>query len=347
MFFEALAKSDAIALESDPSTWLNHSYEKVILSPQNFSNNYKDGFYTSLFNLEHPNELLIRSAIRQDNRMLNGYLYRKNSQLDNFEEETYLDMFIYQAGRKQNKPVISLEDLEEAEYLTTKASTNAYKKKMDAWLTEIYEKESPYLLQENTYRERNLALLDSIGEASNTPYFREHMLFIRNDNMVNVLDSIIQNKSVFAGVGAAHLPGERGMLKSLRDKGYSVKALLSEQTKNGQEQKQKIEDYIAPPIFKEYSTADGFITMNSFSDLKDFFYNGQKFSVSPDMTNGAFLTISRFNLLEFLPSEDNITLERLENFLFEDIPVDIISKKIITSPFPGLSVLNKTKKGDY
>ena len=147
MFFEALAKSDAIALESDPSTWLNHSYEKVILSPQNFSNNYKDGFYTSLFNLEHPNKLLIRSAIRQDNRMLNGYLYRKNSQLDNFEEETYLDMFIYQAGRKQNKPVISLEDLEEAEYLTTKASTNAYKKKMDAWLTEIYEKESPYLLK--------------------------------------------------------------------------------------------------------------------------------------------------------------------------------------------------------
>jgi len=44
VFFEALAKSDAIALESDPSTWLNHSYEKVILSPQNFSNNYKDGF---------------------------------------------------------------------------------------------------------------------------------------------------------------------------------------------------------------------------------------------------------------------------------------------------------------
>lgn len=347
VFFEALEKSEAIALESDPSTWLDHSYKTAILSPQNFSSNYKDGFYTSLFNLEHPDELLIRGAIRQDNRMLNGYLYRKNSQLDNFEEETYLDMFIYQAGKKQNKSIISLEDLEEAEYLTTKASTNAYKKKMDPWLTEVYEKESPYLLQENTYRERNLALLDSIGEASNTPYFREHMLFIRNDNMVKVLDSIIQNKSVFAGVGAAHLPGKRGMLKSLRDKGYTVKALLSEQTKNGQEQKQKIEDFIAPPSLKEYTTADGFITMNSFNDLKDFFYNGQKFSVSPDMTNGAFLTISRFNLLEFLPSEDNITLERLENFLFEDIPGDIISKKIITSPFPGLSVLNKTKKGDY
>ena len=129
VFFEALEKSEAIALESDPSTWLDHSYKTAILSPQNFSSNYKDGFYTSLFNLEHPDELLIRGAIRQDNRMLNGYLYRKNSQLDNFEEETYLDMFIYQAGKKQNKSIISLEYLEEAEYLTAKASTNAYKKK--------------------------------------------------------------------------------------------------------------------------------------------------------------------------------------------------------------------------
>ncbi|WP_241148032.1 TraB/GumN family protein [Lacinutrix jangbogonensis] len=347
VFFDALAKSDVIALESDPSTWLDHSYETVILSPQNFSGNYKDGFYSSKFSLKHPDELLIRGAIRQDNRMLNGYLYRKSSRSDNFEEETYLDLFIYQAGKKKNKPIVSLEDIEEAEYLTTKASTNAYKKKIDPWLTEIYEKKSPYLLQENTYRERNLALLDSIGEASNTAYFRENMLYIRNDNMVKVLDSIIQNQSVFAGVGAAHLPGERGMLKSLKNKGYTVKALLSDQTLNGQTKKQSIEDFIAPPALKEYTTADGFLTMNSFSDLKEFFYNGQKFSVSPDMTNGAFLTISRFNLFDYLPSEDDITLDRLDNFLFEDIPGDIISKEKITTPFPGLSILNKTKKGDY
>ena len=347
VFFEALAKSEVIALESDPSTWLDHSYGTTILAPQNTSRNYRDGFYSSHFSLKHPDELLIRSAIRQDNRMLNGYLYRKNSRSDNFEEETYLDMFIYQAGKKKNKPIVSLEDLEEAEYLTTKARTNARKKKIDPWLTEIYEKETPYLLQENTYRERNLALLDSIGEASNTQYFRENMLYIRNDNMVKVLDSVIQNQSVFAGVGAAHLPGNRGMLKSLRDKGYTVKALLSEQTQNGQTKKQALENFVAAPVLKNYATADGFLTMKSFSDLKEFYYNGQKFSVSPDMTNGAFLTISRFNLFDYLPCEDDITLDRIENFLFEDIPGDIISKEKITTPFPGLSILNKTKKGDY
>jgi len=81
VFFDALASSESVALESDPSTWLEHSYENTIISPQNFSNAYRKGFYTALFNFEHAKELMIRSAIRQDNRMINGYLYRKNSQL--------------------------------------------------------------------------------------------------------------------------------------------------------------------------------------------------------------------------------------------------------------------------
>ncbi|WP_044404900.1 TraB/GumN family protein [Lacinutrix sp. Hel_I_90] len=347
VFFEALAKSESIALESDPSTWLEHSYNNAVVSPQNIANTYDKGFYSALFNFDHPEELMVRSAIRQDNRMINGYLYRKNSQADNFEEETYLDMFIYQAGKKKNKPIISLEDLNEAEYLTTMASANTYKKKIDPWLTEIYEKESPYILQENTYRDRNLSLLDSIGEASNTDFFREHMLYKRNDNMVTVLDTLIQKQSVFAGVGAAHLPGEQGLLNALRKKGYTVNALTSKQTQKGQEAKQNIEDFIAVPEMKRHTTADGFLSLKSFTELREFYYNGQKFIVSPDMTNGAYLTINRFNLYEYLPSEQEITLERLENFLFEDIPGDIISKEQLSSPFPGLSVLNKTKKGDY
>lgn len=347
VFFDALEKSESIALESDPSTWLDHNYENTIVAPQNMSNSYRQAFYTALFSFKKPEELMIRGTIRSDNRMINGYLYRKDSRADNFEEETYLDMFIYQAGKKKNKPIISLEDLDEAQYLTSKARTNAYKKKMDPWLADIYEKESPFIVQENTYRERNLALLDSIGEASNTTFFRENMLYIRNSNMVTVLDSIAHDKSVFAGVGAAHLPGEKGMLNLLRQKGYTVKPLTSNQTQKAQNDKQKIEDFIAKPQLKTVTTQDNFLTLTSFTNLKTFFYNGNKFNVSPDMTNGAYLTISRFNLYDYLPSEKTISIDRLENFLFEDIPGDIITKTKITSPFPGLSILNKTKKGDY
>jgi len=347
VFFEALENSESIALESDPSTWLEHNYETLSLVPQNFSSGYNKSFYSSLFKMKPPEELVIRRIIRSDNNMINGYLYRKQSDLDNFEEETYLDMFIYQAGKKKNKPIISLEDLEEAQYLTSKASKNAYKKNPDPWLAELYEKENPYLLQENTYRERNLDRLDSIGHASNTEFFREHMLYKRNSNMVSVLDSVSRKKSVFAGVGAAHLPGKKGMLNLLREKGYTVKPLLSKRTKKGKETKQALESFVAIPNLKTYTTPDNFITIKSFTDLKEFYYGGQKFIIAPDMTNGAYLAISRFNTFEYLPNDKTISLDRLDNFLFEDIPGDIISKTTIKTPFPCISVLNKTKKGDF
>ena len=37
-------------------------------------------------------------------------------------------MFIYQAGKKQEKDIVGLEDFKESRYLTTKASYNPVKK---------------------------------------------------------------------------------------------------------------------------------------------------------------------------------------------------------------------------
>ena len=348
VFFEALDKSEIVALESDPSSWLPFNYQTLTLSPQNYSyRNYDKNFYSNLMGIEHPEEVEIRGSIRADNRMINGYLYRKDGYSDNFEEETYLDMFIYQAGKKKGKDVYSLEDLEESRFLVGKAQHNATKPKIDPWLQKIYEKESPYLLQENTYRDRNLKLLDSIGEATNTEFFREHMLYKRNANMVHVMDSLMQSKTVFAGVGAAHLPGSKGMLEMFRNKGYTVKPLLSKQTEVGKAKKDAIEDYILPEKTTLNSTPDHFISINTFTKLYEFAYGSQKYYISPDMTNGAYLTINRFNSFNYLPHEKDITLERLNDFLFEDIPGDIIKKEKITSPYPGISILNKTKKGDY
>jgi hypothetical protein len=107
---------------------------------------------------------------------LNGCLYRKNGASYNFEEETYLDMFIFQAGKKAGKPIISLENFKESQYLTSKAATNPAKKEIDKWLEERLEKENRYTIHENVYRNRTISLLDSIGKAINTEYFRKNML---------------------------------------------------------------------------------------------------------------------------------------------------------------------------
>jgi len=347
VFYSALNESDCIALESDPKTWPGFNYD-MMLNEMTFLNNYRNGFYTNLFKLSHPEEMAIRASVRMDNGAVNAYLYRKSNASDNFEEETYLDMFIYQAGKKNGKEIYGLEDLAESRYLTTKAAYNANKKDLDPWLQKLYAKENPYLIQENLYRDRNLDLLDSIGAGVNTEFYRENMLFIRNENMVNSLVKLMPKKSVFAGVGAAHLPGEKGMINMLRQRGYTVKALTSEQTDFSKNEKTKLDSLFVAPELKVHKTPDGFLGLNSYDELREFSYAGQKYYLDPDMTNGAYLTVNRISRFMYLPNEkDNMTLQDIDDLLYEDIPGDIVKKETLSNPYPGISIVNKTKKGEF
>ena len=346
VFFKALAEAETVALESDPTTWLAHNYESMS-SASSRSYGSEQNFYNRSFNPQFSKKDIVRRIIRFDNRIINGYLYRKQAGADDFEEETYLDMFIYQAGKKNNKPIISLEDIEESRYLTSRAAYNVQKKKPDEWIQKKFKNKNRYTLQEDVYRDRNIDLLDSIGAAMNTEFFREHMLYKRNENMVIVMDSLMQHKTVFAGVGAAHLAGEKGMLQMLEERGYTVKSLTSEQTDFALKAKTTLEDLQVKPYLNTYSTPDGFITIKTFDELREFVYKDQKFYLAPDMTNGAYLTITRLNTYDQFPNEEKITLEEIDPLLYEDIPGDIISKTPLTTPFPGFSIVNKTKKGDY
>ena len=347
VFYKALEESDCIALESDPTTWPGFNYE-MMLSQMAAYSNYNNEFYTNLFKLTHPEEMTIRGSVRMDNNAVNAYLYRKSSSSDNFEEETYLDMFIFQAGKKNNKDIYALEDLAESRYLTTKAAYNANKKELDTWVQKLYAKENPYLIQENLYRDRNLDLLDSIGAGVNTEFYRENMLYIRNENMVVALAELMPTKSVFAGVGAAHLPGEQGMINMLRKKGYTVKALTSDQTDYSKTEKTKLDSLFVNPELKMQTSPDGFMSLNTYDKLREFSYGGQKYYLDPDMTNGAYLTINRISRFTYLPNEkEHITLDDIDHLLYEDIPGDIIKKEELTTPYPGISIVNKTKKGEF
>ncbi len=50
-------------------------------------------------------------------------------------------------------------------------------------------------------------------------------LMSRNHNWVNQLDDIMKKTPSFIAVGAAHLPGEEGLINLLRKKGYTVEAV--------------------------------------------------------------------------------------------------------------------------
>ena len=81
----------------------------------------------------------------------------------------------------------------------------------------------------DTYLENNLVLLTSlteeqlqeVGEQA-SDYFMESGIDARNIRMADSLLGQLEHNTVFAAVGALHLPGEKGLIKLLRRQGYEV-----------------------------------------------------------------------------------------------------------------------------
>ncbi len=60
------------------------------------------------------------------------------------------------------------------------------------------------------------------------------LLYDRNIIMADRIDHILQEHTLFCAVGAAHLPGEKGVLRLLKQKGYGVRAKFLETVVNEQ-----------------------------------------------------------------------------------------------------------------
>ncbi|NNF19301.1 MAG: TraB/GumN family protein [Flavobacteriaceae bacterium] len=348
VFYDALDQSEVIALESDPATWLENDSETGTLSRAGKIGFNPKGFYTDAFAMRAPDKKDIANFIASEDGLVNSILYRTDQYAQDFEEDTYLDMFIYRAGSKFHKPILALEDLEESGTLVALASMNAMKKKPDAWLQERIQQGNLMSLMQDAYRERNIALLDSIDKAMYTDHYLENMLYIRNRNMVHKLDSAIRHQKVFAGIGAAHLPGEEGVLELLRSKGYQVKPLVSASSVKGQELKHKFVQTFREPQGHTQTTDDQFFSLDLPAPLYPVVEKSHTTYISPDLPNGAYLMVHRVPTYRFLNPEATLELHDLEDMLFENIPGTILEKTIIEKQgFKGLDLKNRLKNGDH
>ena len=117
-FFEALKSVDVVGLETDPGEWLQNMQkigELSDLNKFNENNVANKNFYKTTFRTLFPQKELLQAILSTDPDIINGLLYRKNSAKDEFEESTYIDLFIYQFASKLNKQIISLENFFKSE----------------------------------------------------------------------------------------------------------------------------------------------------------------------------------------------------------------------------------------
>lgn len=81
------------------------------------------------------------------------------------------------------------------------------------------------------YLSQNLARIDSFSNGSYTAGAKDEILLHRNVKMAFRMDSLAHRRPTFFTVGAAHLPGDSGVISLLQGRGFSVEPVFSSATR--------------------------------------------------------------------------------------------------------------------
>ncbi len=137
-------------------------------------------------------------------------------------QRTPLDLYLQEQARKQNKDVRGLETVEEQ---MDAFASMSLKMQAEALYEAVQanEKSSGQLQQMlDLYEKGELDTLYQLAIREMPPQTAERFLDQRNQRMTERMMDMLKEKSWFVAVGAAHLPGEQGMIALLRKAGYTV-----------------------------------------------------------------------------------------------------------------------------
>jgi uncharacterized protein YbaP (TraB family) len=353
-FFDALKSVDVVGLETNPGDWMENMHKTGEISQQTqFAGTYlyQRDFYRTVFSSNFPDKRLLQTILSYDPEIINGLLYRHSGARENFEENTYIDLFIFQSASKMGKILISLEDFVQSEI---KARLSALPdSETGADEEESGGRKTPYYGTqkiEDAYRAGDLDLLDSLSKRGSSKNTQKYLINDRNVFFVHTIDSVLKTKAIFAGVGAAHLPGEDGVIELLRKLGYTVESVQPKNASAGDQERDKLEAQIKPVTFTRQFISDSLFSvavpgrLSKVLDLESVNYH-----VYADMVNGSFYTIVRMKYFGplFHVSPD-MMLKKVDSLFFEHIPGKIIQKKEITGKggMKGIEIVNKTRRGD-
>jgi len=139
---------------------------------------------------------------------------------------TIVDLYLYSIARDQGKKIEGLEKLSDQRDIVNDFGKNF--KPGDLLNDHSPEKnfvESMIHVYSNQDLEKIRVMMSLMGDES-----EDKLLNFRNQGMARKLDSLMQENSYFAAVGAAHLPGEKGVIALLRELGYTVEPVMSKNT---------------------------------------------------------------------------------------------------------------------
>lgn len=145
------------------------------------------------------------------------------------ETGEFLDLVLYQRARAMNKQVSGLETIDEQLGLFDALSEDDQIALLQDALNNLDQLPTIFQALLDRYLDRDLAGLVEINQqlvdrdkSGFADRFQVKLVDERNQRMVERLAGPLAEGGAFVAVGALHLPGERGMLRLLEQRGYRV-----------------------------------------------------------------------------------------------------------------------------
>jgi uncharacterized protein YbaP (TraB family) len=222
VFWNAFASSSYFAMEMDPDEVVPGKWEKKIQLKQGkrISDLYSAENYALI---QQKFTEVTGNSIVWVQRWQPVFILALLSQ--QFQEESAyppLDIFLLEKARKAKKTCIGLESPQEQFAIASSIPLSDQTEMLLSWASQPSNRQE-YLGIRQAYLDQNLQeILQSSEESLTDPLQKYHWLEKRNRKMAKKIHRIITSGPTFIAVGAAHLPGEKGIIRLLQQMGYSL-----------------------------------------------------------------------------------------------------------------------------
>lgn len=137
-----------------------------------------------------------------------------------------LDHFLWQYAQAMGLKMKGLESAADQFRIMRAIPLDIQLKSLQSCAKDVSKFRKKVLRLSELYKESELTKLYKTSKKS-MGNLRKLMIYDRNDYMSNNLIKLTEQGATFCAVGAAHLPGGKGIIRNLKKAGFSVKPILT------------------------------------------------------------------------------------------------------------------------
>lgn len=144
-------------------------------------------------------------------------------------KKEFYEKYLSELAKKNKMKIIALETID---FQMNLVINIPIKDQINMFLFDGAKKQYPHVVDDyyklvKLYKNQDLLQISSQDNSDEGLEFNVNFIVERNLSWVSKIIELIGKKSTFVAVGAAHLPGDDGLIQLLINQGYTVSAILS------------------------------------------------------------------------------------------------------------------------